>query len=246
MSFLEGCKEWVVNELKNRYSHINILKEFSDSIEFVSEIENINEFRIIKSARNITDSNGKSINLAKRKWRKEFVPAGIDPSLAYIMCSIANVSNDTILFDPFCGGSTIGITAIKDFSAKRVLCSDISGKAIKSSKVNFELAGIEESKYMLFESDICKIRLNKQNIDLIISNLPFGIRVGNHNENIRSYSCLEMVSRKVLRRKGILVLLTQEKKLLREVFSKEFWSVKSVLQVNEGGLLPEVFVIRRK
>ena len=47
------------------------------------------------------------------------------------------------------------------------------------------------------------------------------------------------------KKKRFLVLLTQEKKLLREVFSKENWNVKSVLRVNEGGLLPEVFVIDR-
>jgi hypothetical protein len=33
--------------------------------------------------------------------------------------------------------------------------------------------------------------------------------------------------------------------LLREVFRKDYWNVKSILRVNEGGLLPEVFVIKR-
>jgi hypothetical protein len=34
--------------------------------------------------------------------------------------------------------------------------------------------------------------------------------------------------------------------LIREVFKKENWNVKSVLRVNEGGLLPEVFEITKK
>ena len=40
----------------------------------------------------------------------------------------------------------------------------------------------------------------------------------------------------------MLVLLTQEKKLLRDVFKKDDWNVKSVTTVNEGGVLPEIFV----
>ena len=44
----------------------------------------------------------------------------------------------------------------------------------------------------------------------------------------------------------MLVLLTQEKKLLRDVFKKDDWDLKSVATVNEGGLLPEIFVVKRK
>ncbi|MGI5897957.1 MAG: methyltransferase [Candidatus Dojkabacteria bacterium] len=245
LKFLEGCKEFVKEELVKKFPNIKIVKECSDSIVFISDVKDMDEFRILGSGLSITDIDKKNINLARRKWRKSFVAAGIDPSLAYIMCKIGAVGKNSIILDPFCGSSTIGIIAIKEFFAKRVICLDISGKAIKASKENFELADIDSSKYILFESDVCKVRLNKQNVDLIISNLPFGIRVGNHDENVRSYKCLEELARKVLRRKGQLILLTQEKKLLREVFTKDFWSVKSVLKVNEGGLLPEVFVIER-
>lgn len=245
LKFLDGCKWFVKSELNEKFPSIKIVKECSDSVDFLSDVEDIDEFRVIGSGLSITDSDKKNINLARRKWRKSFVSAGIDPSLAYIMCKIGGVGKNSIILDPFCGSSTIGIIAIKEFFAKRVICSDISGKAIKASKGNFVSAGIESSRYMLFESDVCKVRLNKQNVDLVISNLPFGIRVGNHDENVRSYKCLEELARKILRRKGQLILLTQEKKLLREVFTKDFWSVKSVLKVNEGGLLPEVFVIKR-
>ncbi len=95
-------------------------------------------------------------------------------------------------------------------------------------------------------TDIRDVTLNKQNIDRIISNLLFGVRVGNHNDNIDIYQCLEQLSKKLLRSKGKLILLTQEKVLIREVFKKEYWNVKSILRVNEGGLLPEVFEISKK
>lgn len=220
--------------------------EGSLRIIFESEEKNIETFRNLYSPTHIEDEKGKILNLSRREWRKGFVSAGINPSLAYILCMMADLRKGDIVFDPFCGSSVIPITALKYFDVKRVLCSDISSKAIYTSRENFVAAGIEDSKFKLFKSDIRDIKLNKRNVDKIISNLPFGIRVGEHNQNIEIYEALELIAKKLLRAKGQLVLLTQEKSLLREVFKKEDWKVESVLRVNEGGLLPEIFLIKRR
>ena len=244
--FLQGADDFVLKELLDKYPDTEIMKENKSEIVFKNKETNIEEFRNLYSPTHIEDSNGKILNLSKREWRKEYVPAGINPSLAYILCMIADLNKEDIVYDPFCGASVIPITALKYFNVKRVICSDISGKAVEKSEINFEVACIDKSRYRLFRSDIRDIRLNKRNVDKIVSNLPFGIRVGEHNDNKEIYLSLEKVAERVLRKKGFLVLLTQEKKLLREVFNKEDWNVKSVLRVNEGGLLPEVFVIERR
>jgi len=246
LKILQGTSEYVLKELKEKYPNIQIVKVGKAEILFNSDVEDINSFRNLYSPTYIEDSNGRILNLSKREWRKEYVPAGINPSLAYILCMIADLRKEDIVYDPFCGAGVIPITALKYFNVKRVICSDISGKAVEKSEINFKAAGIDKNRYRLFRNDIRDIRLNKRNVDKIVSNLPFGIRVGEHNDNKEIYLSLEKVAERVLRKKGLLVLLTQEKKLLREVFSKENWNVKSVLRVNEGGLLPEVFVIERR
>lgn len=247
LEILKGTLEYVKEELLEKLPLIEILSENETEIILESSVEDIEEFRILLSPLLITQlASGKSINLSRREWRKEFVPAGINPSLAYILCKMAKLSENDILYDPFCGASVIPITALKYFNVKRVICSDISGKAIFKSKVNFKEANISESKYLLFQSDIKNVRLNKQNVDRIVTNLPFGIRAGNHEGNIQIYSELELLSKKILRKKGFLVLLTQEKKLLREVFNKGYWFVRSVARIDVGGLKPEVFVIERR
>ena len=244
--FLQGADDFVLKELLDKYPDTEIMKENKSEIVFKNKETNIEEFRNLYSPTHIEDSNGKILNLSKREWRKEYVPAGINPSLAYILCMIADLNKEDIVYDPFCGASVIPITALKYFNAKRVICSDISGKAIEKSEINFNSAGIDKSRYKLFRSDIKDVTLNKRNVDKIISNLPFGIRVGEHSNNVEIYKSLEVLANRLLRTRGMLVLLTQEKKLLREVFSKESWNVKSVLRVDEGGLLPEVFVIKRR
>ena len=245
LKILQGTSEYVLKELKEKYPNIQIVKVGKAEILFNSDVEDINSFRNLYSPTYIEDSDGRILNLSKREWRKEYVPAGINPSLAYILCMVADLREEDIVYDPFCGAGVIPITALKHFNVKRVICSDISGKAIEKSEINFNSAGIDKSRYKLFRSDIKDVTLNKRNVDKIISNLPFGIRVGEHSDNKKIYLSLEQVAERVLRKKGLIVLLTQEKKLLREVFNKEDWNVKSVLRVNEGGLLPEVFVIKR-
>ena len=246
LEFLEGTIKFVLEELFEKHTDVEILKEEKNNVLFECSNEDINTFKNLYSPICIQNDKGERLNLSKREWRKAFVSAGINPSLAYILCMIAQLKDSDILLDPFCGSSVIPITAVKYFNVKRVICTDISGKAIDSSEINFNSAGIDKNRYRLFRSDIRDLRLNKRNVDKIVSNLPFGIRVGEHNDNREIYLSLEKVAERVLRKKGFLVLLTQEKKLLREVFSKEKWNVKSVLRVNEGGLLPEVFVIKRR
>jgi 23S rRNA G2445 N2-methylase RlmL len=244
--FLKGTEDFVLKELLEKFPEIKVESKGGDKILFKSIEEDINTFRILYSPVQIENEKGITLNLSRREWRKAYVPAGINPSLAYILCMIAELKEEDIVYDPFCGASVIPITALKHFNVKRVICSDISSKAIEKSRFNFQSAEIGEDKYKLFKSDIKDVLLNKKNVDKIVSNLPFGIRVGTHEENMFAYIHLEDLAQKLLRAKGKLVLLTQEKKLLREVFKKEIWKVNSVLRVDEGGLLPEVFVIERK
>jgi tRNA G10 N-methylase Trm11 len=244
LKFLSGTLEFVVKEIKEKFPEVEIVKEDKEELQFEST-EEIEVFRKLLSPTHISDGK-KVLNLAKHEWRKGYIPAGINPSLAYVMCMIADFSPENILYDPFCGSSVIPIIALKHFNIKRAICSDISGNAISQSKINFENAKIEENRYKLFKSDIKNVTLNKKNVDRIVSNLPFGIRTGSHEGNIGIYTDLERLADRLLRTKGKLVLLTQEKILLRKVFNKEKWNVKSVTTVNQGGLKPDIFLIERK
>jgi 23S rRNA G2445 N2-methylase RlmL len=245
LSFLKGTGEYITKELLEKFPSAQILKETKENLLFSNISTDIKDYRILYSPTHIEDEKGRVLNLSRRDWRKGYVPAGIDPSLAYIMCMIADLQEKDIVYDPFCGSSVIPITALKYFNVKRAICSDISGTAINISEKNFKAAKIPRSRYVLFRSDISDVKLNKKNLDRIITNLPFGIRVGQHEENIQVYSELEILANRLLRLRGKLILLTQEKKLLREVFKKR-WDVKSELRVDQGGLLPEVFVVSRK
>ena len=245
LSFFENTDNFVLKELKQKYPKVKIISKNLNEIIFSSNISNIETFRNLYSPTHI-ESNGKKLNLFRRDWKVESVPAGLNPSLAYVLCMIADLREKDILCDPFCGAGTIPITALKYFNVKRVLCSDISGSAVEKSLKNFKSANISKERYKVFRSDISNVKFNKQNVDKIVSNLPFGIRAGDHEKNVKAYEDFERFTNRVLRKKGKIVVLTQEKALLRKVFKKENWKVKSITRIDEGGLFPEVFEILRK
>ena len=80
--------------------------------------------------------------------------------------------------------------------------------------------------------------------DLILSNLPFGNRVGTHQDNERLYAQLCAMLPEWLASGGVAVLYTMEYTLLHRCLSKQ----KSLRRIGEtrtaaGGLLPWVVVV---
>ena len=107
LTCLEGTKSFVLKELLEKFPDSVIVKESEKEILFSSNQEDIEIFRNLYSPTHIKSNLGTVLNLSKREWRKGYMPAGINPSLAYILCMIAELREQDILYDPFCGSSVI-------------------------------------------------------------------------------------------------------------------------------------------
>ena len=83
---------------------------------------------------------------------------------------------------------------------------DISTAAIKAACANRAASGL---KMALIRSDI--LSYGAAQYDEIISNMPFGIRVSGHSENVKLYRQFADKLIKLLKDDGIAFLYTQEK-----------------------------------
>lgn len=237
---------YVVDELLEKFPDVQIVHQGTKTIDFQSESRQISDFRYLMSPLRIQDTHHNDFDLFKREWRKAFVPAGINPSLAYIICRIAKLQKTDTILDPFCGGATIPITTYVNFRVAGIYASDISGKAIKISQLNFEAAKIPTNKFKLMRKDVAKLALKPKSITKVITNLPFGIRVGNHESNRVLYLNFSKMLFEVLSDDGVAYILTQEKKLIYETMEKQFL-IKEVLVVDQGGLNPSLYrLIKRE
>lgn len=184
--------------------------------------------------------------MASENWRRAFVPAGIHPSLAYAMCRLARIDAESILLDPMCGGGTIPIIAHKYFNPKMVIASDKSGSAVDKTLINSKNAQINK-QFMCFRSDIRHLKLGENSISRIITNMPFGIRVDSHKQNIQTYVDFYQKCVKIIQLNGLIVVLTQEKKLFSDLFDSQPSPFQKVaaLQIESGGLKPFIYIYKK-
>jgi len=242
---IPNTEEFVVKELIAKFPKIEIVNKNKGKIVFQTENYSFLDFHALHSALMIETDRNIRHNLYRRDWRVAFVPAGINPSLAYILCQVASLNKDDILLDPFCGGSTIPITALLYFDINKAFASDVSGKAIDISEKCFQASGMAKNRFVLFRSNISMIKLKPKSITKVVTNMPFGIRSGDHEKNIKLYNIFNLKLRSILTNNGIVVLLTQEKNLVYETMSKDF-NIKIAIEPEQGGLRPAIFRLTKK
>jgi len=245
LTTIPGTEMVVEEELMAKFPSVEIVSRSKGRIDFQSQDLEIQKFKYLLSPLRIQDTNRGDIDLFKREWRKSFVPAGINPSLAYVLCSLAKLNKNDVLLDPFCGGSTIPITAEMYFGVRKAFASDISGKAIDISLENWKAAGIKKNKYVLFRSNVSTLKLQPKSITKIVTNMPFGIRVGSHELNEKLYKSFAFRMNHLLTDDGTAIVLTQEKLLIEDVMKNDF-DISTVMTPEVGGLRPNVYKITRK
>lgn len=241
--FLPGLKQFVVEELTEKFGkeNIEIIRFSQENIIVRANVNFIEDFRTIKSAKTVSKGN-RTIALDKPLWRRYFVHAGLNPSLAWCMCKYGQVNNESLVLDPFCGSGIIGLIAAAEFRAISVHLSDKSGSAIDVAKKNLSLLKVLKSNKKeflthdinIFQSAISKLNFGKNKFSHIITNPPYGLRTGSHKNNIEIYRNLRELTEKYLSEHGCLVLVSQEKKLTESIFS--YFKMKGKFDVESGGL----------
>ncbi|XP_023234396.1 THUMP domain-containing protein 3-like [Centruroides sculpturatus] len=113
-----------------------------------------------------------------------------------------------------------------------------AGQAI--SKLNIRLD--------IFQWDACSLPLRNSSVDVFVTDLPFGKRMGSKFDNRKLYpSLLNEMARVCKNKNGRAVLLTQDKKTMSQTIGRygRFWKQTRVLGVNIGGLSACVYLLSR-
>ena len=177
-------------------------------------------------------------------YRLRSLPASIHPvqaaCLARYALSFVSAARPRTL-DPFCGSGTL-LFELERASATAMIGVDISERALDAARENATAA---HSGARFVHKDILKFE-PRDPFDLVLSNMPFGNRVGTHSMNESLYRDFVHVLPKLLVSGGIAVLYTMEHRLLQTCLEHEpTLSVAAELTTEAGGLNPRVTVLRR-
>ncbi len=179
-------------------------------------------------------------------WRQRTVSASIHPATAACLARYARKFEKRErprVLDPFCGCGSL-LFAREALGPCRVLVGvDKSGSAVESARAN---ARAGKSKASFVTKDALRFEA-REGFDLILSNLPFGNRVGSHEDNTRLYDRFVRRLPELLSPGGVAVLYTMEYKLLKACLDRAKGLVlREQKRTEAGGLLPWIFVVDRE
>ena len=184
-------------------------------------------------------------------YRKAAVPASIHPANAAGVIRLARpyLKEGATVLDPCCGSGTLLWERAIYGSCRSLTGVDLQRSALQAAADNYKTAragGMQGAKVSckLICSDFLKYR-PEQAVDELFANLPFGNRVGSHEENLKLYKGLAERIPQWVKPGGIAVLYTMEGKLLEQcLYGQSRMKILKKYKVEAGGLEPKVLIVR--
>jgi len=208
----------------------------------------IDELRVTCRKNGLCDVFIKPCNVPDHRfdYRKRSISASIAPATAACLAryALSFVSKEHLFaLDPFCGSGTILFELERTAPGCSVLGGDVSETALSAARENARAA---KSRARFVKKDILRFE-PRAAFDLVITNMPFGNRVGTHASNEPLYRGFVRLLPRLLADGGVALLYTMEHRLLTNCLKKEpALAVVSELTTEAGGLNPRVTVVRKK
>lgn len=172
--------------------------------------------------------------LSTRAWRVANYPGAVNACVGYAMARLAGPAER---FLNVCAGSgTILIERQQTLPCTEAFGCDTSVVAREAAALN----GVH-----LEDWDATKVLLEDGWADVVVSDLPFGQRIGSHAENIKLYPALLKEASRLTRKGGRAVFLTHELKLFEQSLDKT-WEIERVIPLSLGGMHPKLYLLQRK
>lgn len=149
-----------------------------------------------------------------RKYKLVSMEASLKPTVAYAMVFLSGIDKGDVFIDPMCGVGTILIERALAGEYARILGGDIDAEAVSSAKMN--ASGVDRC-IDIQKWDAGKLPLDDNFVDKIVTNLPWGRKVGSVECNKVLYETFFDEVSRILKPGGRCVFLTSEWDLMKKV-----------------------------
>jgi tRNA (guanine6-N2)-methyltransferase len=179
--------------------------------------------------------------MRQREYKAAHLPGSLRPSVAAAMATLSQPGDDDVVLDPLCGAGTILIERAHLGRYRMLRGGDSDAAALEAAREN---VGPRYKPIELREWDAAALPLGDREVTRIITNLPWGRKSGTHADNLRLYPRLMREFRRVLAPGGLMVLMTSETRLMRELFDEHQMVCSSILAVTILGAPASIYVCR--
>ncbi|XP_072276572.1 tRNA (guanine(6)-N(2))-methyltransferase THUMP3 [Pyxicephalus adspersus] len=186
-----------------------------------------------------------------------FGPTTLRSTLAYGMLRLCDLEPGDVIVDPMCGTGAIPIEGVNEWPACFFVAGDNNRNAVNRTASNISsLLKRQQSSESYTQGlpidaaqwDISRLSLRTGSVDVIITDMPFGKRIGSKKKNWDLYpACLLEMSRVCRVGTGRAVLLTHDRKCFIKALARvgHLWRKMHTVWVNIGGLHAGVYLLKR-
>jgi tRNA (guanine6-N2)-methyltransferase len=176
-----------------------------------------------------------------REYKVAHAPGSLRPSVAAAMAWLSRPADEDIVLDPMCGTGTILIERALIGRYAKLIGSDRDAAMLEAARENI---GPRYKPIELHPWDAAAIPLPDGSVSRVITNLPWGIRHGSHEENRRLYPRLLVEFQRLVRKDGAIVILTGETRLMNNVSARAGFRPEKILRVSILGARAAIYVWR--
>ncbi|KJH45619.1 THUMP domain protein [Dictyocaulus viviparus] len=171
-----------------------------------------------------------------------FGPTTMRPTMCYCMTALAQPSQGDIILDPMCGGGSIPLEAALSFDGCLFIGADVHPKAMKRCNENMKSCDQQllnsGSELAFICCNSLRLPFSTNSINSIVTDLPFGRKIGSINKNRVLYPSLLAEWERVVKPGGRLVIMTHDKRNWERALALNGgnWRTTWNRLVNIGGL----------
>jgi tRNA (guanine6-N2)-methyltransferase len=174
-----------------------------------------------------------------RDYKTAHLPGSLRPSVAAALAFLSQPAPEDIVLDPFCGAGTVLIERAQYGRYRLLIGCDRDPRALTAARTN---VGPRYKPLELHRWEAPELPLLDSSVSKIITNLPWGIRHGSHEENRRLYPRILEKFHRLVSPGGKIVMLTAEIRLMSDLITRGLFRPDKILRVSVLGADAAVYV----
>ncbi len=183
--------------------------------------------------------------LATRPWRVRNRAGALNATVAHAMVLLTEPTTHDVFVNLGCGSGTLLIERREWGAAMRTVGCDTDPIARDDAAANLAASGYA-ARIEITDWDARAVPLPDRSADALVADLPFGIRMGAHADNVPLYPAMLAEAARLARDGARLVVITSESRLMESVLARqEAWHLERTLRIGLNGLYPRCYVLRR-
>lgn len=180
--------------------------------------------------------------LSARAWRVRNLPGALNATIAAAMVELSSPRAGDGVLNLMCGSGTLLIERLLRADAASAAGVDIDETALDGAAANVAAAGLA-GRVDLRPGDATHLDLADASVDRLFADLPYGHRMGTHQDNEALYPAVLAEAARVATADAVFVVVTHELRRFEAAVRDSRWRVESVRQVFQKGHHPKIWVL---